>query len=38
MDLLQVMMQNKEEFDALILERVIEGPNKVQFYVEVEWK
>ena len=32
---LQVMMQNKEEIDALILERVIEGPNKVQFHVEV---
>ena len=27
MDLLQVMMQNKEEIDALILERVKEGPN-----------
>ena len=36
MDLLQVMMQNKEEIDALILERVKEGPNKVQFHVEVE--
>ena len=35
MDLLQVMMQNKEEIDALILERVKEGPNKVQFYMEV---
>ena len=35
MDLLQVMMQNKEEIDALILERVEEGPNKVQFHVEV---
>ena len=35
MDLLQVMMQNKEEIDALILERVREGPNKVQFHVEV---
>ena len=35
MDLLQVMMQNKEEIDALILERVKEGPNKVQFHVEV---
>ena len=35
MDLLQVMMQNKEEIDALILERVKKGPNKVQFYVEV---
>ena len=34
-DLLQVMMQNKEETDALIQERVIEGPNKVQFHVEV---
>ena len=34
MDLLQVMMQNKEEIDALILERVKEGPNKVQFHVE----
>ena len=32
MDLLQVMMQNKEEIDALILERVKEGPNKVQGY------
>ena len=29
MGLLQVMMQNKEEIDALILERVKEGPNKV---------
>ena len=29
------MMQNKEEIDALILERVKEGPNKVQFHVEV---
>ena len=28
-------MQNKEEIDALIVERVIEGPNKVQIYVEV---
>ena len=28
-------MQNKEEIDALILERVKEGPNKVQFHVEV---
>ena len=35
MDLLQFMMQNKEEIDALILERVKEGPNKVQFHVEV---
>ena len=35
MDLIQVMMQNKEEIDALILERVKEGPNNVQFYVEV---
>ena len=35
LDLLQVMMQNKEEIDALILERVKEGPNKVQFHVEV---
>ena len=35
MDLLQVMMQNKEEIDALVLERVKEGPNKVPFYVEV---
>ena len=35
MDLLQVMMQNKEEIHALILERVKEGPNKVQFHVEV---
>ena len=34
-DLLQVMMQNKEEIDALIQERVKEGPNKVQFHVEV---
>ena len=34
-DLLQVMMQNKDEIDALILERVKEGPNKVQFHVEV---
>ena len=29
------MMENKEEIDALILERVKEGPNKVQFHVEV---
>ena len=29
------MMQNKEEIDALILERVKEGPNKVQVHVEV---
>ena len=36
MDLLQVMMQTKEEIDALILERVKEGPNKVQFHVEME--
>ena len=35
MDLLQVMMQNKEEIDALILERVKEGSDKVQFHVEV---
>ena len=35
MDLLQVMMQNKEEIDALILERVKEEPNKVPFHVEV---
>ena len=28
-------MQNKEEIDALILERVKEDPNKVQFHVEV---
>ena len=35
MDFLQVMVQNKEEIDALILERVLEGPNKVQFHVEV---
>ena len=35
MDLLPVMMQNKEELDALILERVKEGLNKVQFHVEV---
>ena len=28
MDLLQVMMQNKEEIDALIQERVKEGPKK----------
>ena len=34
-DLIQVMMQNKEQIDALILERVKEGPNKVQFHVEV---
>ena len=35
MDLLQVMMQNKEEIDALIQERIKEGPNKVQFHAEV---
>ena len=35
MDLLQVMIKNKEEIDALILERVKEGPNKVQFYMEM---
>ena len=35
MNLLQVMMQNKEEIDALKLERVKEVPNKVQFHVEV---
>ena len=35
MGFLPVMMQNKEEIDALILERVTEGPNKVQFHVEV---
>ena len=35
MDLLQVIMQNKEELDTLILERVKEGPTKVQFHVEV---
>ena len=35
MDLLQDMTQNKEETDAIILERVKEGPNKVQFHVEV---
>ena len=29
------MMQNKEEIDALIVERVKEGPNKVQFHFEV---
>ena len=29
------MMPNKEEIDALILERVEEGPNKMQFNVEV---
>ena len=29
------MMQNKEEIDALIVERVKEGPNKVQFHIEV---
>ena len=28
-------MQNKEEIDALILEKVKEGPNKVKFHVEV---
>ena len=34
-NLLQIMMQNKEKIDACILERVKEGPNKVQFHVEV---
>ena len=34
MDLFQVMMQNKEEVDALIVERVKGGPNKVQFHLE----
>ena len=29
------MMQSKEEIDTLILERVKENPNKVQFHVEV---
>ena len=35
MDLLQFMMQNKEGIDALILERVKEGLNKVQFHMEM---
>ena len=35
MDFLHVRMQYKEEIDALILEMVKEGPNKVQFHVEV---
>ena len=35
MDLLQVMMENKEETDALILERVKESPNNVQFLLGV---
>ena len=29
------MTENKEEIDALILERVKEGPHKVQFHVKV---
>ena len=35
MDLLQGMMPNKEEIDVFILERIKEGPNKMQFHVEV---
>ena len=35
MDLLQVMMQNKEEIDARILDSVKEGPNKLQIHLEV---
>ena len=29
------MIPNKEEIDVLILENVKEGPNKIQFHVEV---
>ena len=34
-DLLQVLMQNQEEKDALILKNIKEGPSKKQLYVEV---
>ena len=34
MNLIQVMIQNKDELDALILKKVKEGPNKVQLHVE----